>query len=174
MGLIEINNPIEGALGPLRIDGAPSAGASNVQTITFADTWGGGDTFKLNYNGEVTADISWSGTNGTLTTNIKNGLNALEGIGADGVSVAVDSGVSGIGTWNITFADKAPHPAIEVEEATVAGDGTVSVEETTPGVSPDMQGAVKGALLVDTTNAKLYINTGTPGQPAWTVVGTQS
>ncbi len=43
-----------------------------------------------------------------------------------------------------------------------APDGTTAV------------GARKGALLVDTTNAKLYINTGTDTSPTWTVVGTQS
>jgi len=31
-----------------------------------------------------------------------------------------------------------------------------------------------GCLLSDTTNKKLYINTGTLAAPTWTVVGTQS
>jgi hypothetical protein len=31
-----------------------------------------------------------------------------------------------------------------------------------------------GCLLIDTTNAKLYINTGTKASPTWTVVGTQT
>lgn len=33
--------------------------------------------------------------------------------------------------------------------------------------------AEKGALCIDTTNAKLYINTGTKAANTWTVVGTQ-
>ena len=33
--------------------------------------------------------------------------------------------------------------------------------------------AEKGSLLTDTTNAKLYINTGTLAAPTWTVVGAQ-
>lgn len=33
--------------------------------------------------------------------------------------------------------------------------------------------AAPGALLVDTTNKKLYINTNTLASPTWTVVGTQ-
>lgn len=33
--------------------------------------------------------------------------------------------------------------------------------------------APKGALLIDTTNAKLYINTNTKASPTWTVVGSQ-
>lgn len=32
----------------------------------------------------------------------------------------------------------------------------------------------KGSLLIDTTNAKLYINTGTKSSPTWTIVGSQS
>lgn len=34
--------------------------------------------------------------------------------------------------------------------------------------------ATVGALLVDTTNAILYINTGTQASPTWTKVGTQT
>lgn len=34
--------------------------------------------------------------------------------------------------------------------------------------------AEKGALLIDVTNAKLYINTGTKASSTWTVVGTQT
>ena len=34
--------------------------------------------------------------------------------------------------------------------------------------------AGKGCLLIDTTNAKLYINTNTKASPTWTVVGTQT
>lgn len=34
--------------------------------------------------------------------------------------------------------------------------------------------AAKGCLLVDTTNAILYINTGTQASPTWTKVGTQT
>ena len=33
--------------------------------------------------------------------------------------------------------------------------------------------AGKGALLVDTTNARLFINTGTQASPTWTLVGSQ-
>jgi hypothetical protein len=34
--------------------------------------------------------------------------------------------------------------------------------------------AEKGQLCIDTTNAKLYINTGTKASNTWTVVGTQT
>jgi hypothetical protein len=35
-------------------------------------------------------------------------------------------------------------------------------------------GFTKGALAVDTTNGKLFINTGTSASATWTVVGTQT
>lgn len=34
--------------------------------------------------------------------------------------------------------------------------------------------AKKGALVTDTTNGKLYINTGTLAATVWTIVGTQA
>ena len=34
--------------------------------------------------------------------------------------------------------------------------------------------ADKGAILLDTTNGKAYINTNTQASPTWVVVGTQS
>ena len=34
--------------------------------------------------------------------------------------------------------------------------------------------AARGSLLSDTSNGKLYVNTGTLASPTWTVVGSQS
>ena len=51
---------------------------------------------------------------------------------------------------------------------------TLAIAETTPGVDATYRGAGKGQLVIDTTNAKLYMNTGTALAPTWTVVGTQS
>ena len=45
----------------------------------------------------------------------------------------------------------------------------------TDGTSGDGAGwAGKGSQCTDTTNGKLYINTGTKASPTWTVVGAQS
>lgn len=46
----------------------------------------------------------------------------------------------------------------------------ISAGEPTASIS----GYGKGALGVDTTNGKLYINTGTFGSATWTVVGAQT
>lgn len=46
---------------------------------------------------------------------------------------------------------------------------------TTAGVPSGLNNvAAKGALCIDVTNAKLYINTGTLASNTWTVVGTQT
>lgn len=52
---------------------------------------------------------------------------------------------------------------------------SVAVAITTPGVTATgrNQGGC-GQLLIDSTNGKLFINTGTAPAPAWTVVGSQS
>jgi len=50
-----------------------------------------------------------------------------------------------------------------------------AIVETTPGVTAFARAeAGIGRLASDTTNGKLYINTGTALAPTWTVVGSQS
>jgi hypothetical protein len=51
---------------------------------------------------------------------------------------------------------------------------TLAIVETTPGVDVTGRGSIKGQMLIDTTNGKAYINTGTSAVPVWTVVGTQT
>ncbi len=50
----------------------------------------------------------------------------------------------------------------------------LGIVETTPGVDACGLNAPKGATLTDTTNGVVYINTGTPTDPTWTVVGAQT
>lgn len=42
-------------------------------------------------------------------------------------------------------------------------------DNTTAGVLGDFRGAEPGAFVVDTTNKKMYKNTGTPNVPVWTL-----
>jgi len=157
--------------------GAPGAGTDEVQTLTIGGTPSGG-TFRLAYDGHVTADISWSATNNTLVANIDAALEALANIGTGNVTTAVGTMTAGVGTITITFAaalGKRAVSTITVNNHSLTGTSpTVAVAETTPGVDAACLGAAKGSLLVDSTNAKLYINTGTAAAPTWTVVGSQS
>lgn len=157
--------------------GAPVAGTDEVQTITFGGTPTGG-TFKLAFQGQTTAAITWSATNATLIANIDAALEALGNIGVGGVTTAVGTMTAGIGTATVTFTGAVGKMAVDT--MTVANNSltgtspTIAVAETTPGVDATARGAAKGAKLIDTTNAIDYINTGTPAAPTWTKVGTQT
>ena len=48
--------------------------------------------------------------------------------------------------------------------------GTINTSTTWAGTNK----ALPGSLLINLTNTKLYINTGTKASPTWTIVGTQS
>jgi hypothetical protein len=169
---------IEGAVQrPITSAGVPSAGTNEVQTLTIGGTPSGG-TFKLAFDGFTTAAITWTATDATLVADIDAALEALPNIGTGGVTTAAGTLSSGIGTVTITFGGNLAKKAVNT--ITVANNNltgtapTLAVAETTPGVDATGRGAGKGALAIDTTNGKLYINTGTALAPTWTVVGSQS
>ena len=162
--------------GLLESTAAPVAGTSEVQTVTFGGTPTAG-TFTLTYDGFTTAAISWSSTNATLVSNIDTALEALPNIGTGGVTTAVGTMTAGIGTITVTFAGNLVNKAVNTISSVSSLTGTsptLGVAETTPGVDATGRGSRKGTLLIDSTNGKLYINTGTALSPTWTVVGSQS
>lgn len=162
---------------PLRKAGAPSAGSSEVQTLTFGGTPTGG-TFKLSLDGDTTAAISWSATNATLVSNIDAALEALPSVGTGNVATAVGTMTAGIGTITLTFggalANALLNTVVVADNSLTGTAPTLAVAKTTPGVTATFRGAPVGALLTDTTNAILYQNTGTTSSPTWTKVGTES
>lgn len=154
--------------------GAPVAGTDEIQTITLDAT---GGTFKLAFDGWTTGAISWNATNATLVANIDAALEALPNIGTGGVTTAVGTMTAGVGTITVTFTGsngKKAVPTMTVADNSLTGTATCSVAETTPGVDATARGCAAGARLVDTTNKKAYINTGTAAAPTWTVIGAQS
>lgn len=169
---------IEGAIGaPYQSAGAPGAGTNEVQTITIGGTPTGG-TFILVFDGLATTAISWTATDATLVADIDAALEALPNIGTAGVTTAAGTVSSGIGTITVTFAggnvQKKAVTTLVVRSSLTGTAPTIAVTETTPGVDVFGKGVPKGGLVTDTTNGKLYINTGTAAAPTWTVVGAQS
>lgn len=176
MAIISGGHVIEGAGldAPLLNAGAPSAGTSEVQTLTIDAT---GGTFKLAFDGFTTAAISWSATNNTLRDNVDAALELLPNIGTGGVVTAVGTMTAGVGTLTITGGGNLAKKAINtitVADNSLTGTATLSVAETTPGVDATGRTAPIGAMLLDTTNGISYINTSAPPSPTWTKVGTQS
>lgn len=169
MATIEVSNAIQGAMAHYQSAGAPANGTDEVQTLTIDAT---GGTFRLAFAGYTTAAITWSNVNATLVGNIDTALEALPNIGTGGVATAVGTMTAGVGTATITFSGanlaKRAQPLITVANNSLTGTATLSIAETTPGVTATALGASKGALLIDTTNGTLYQNTGTAAAPTWT------
>lgn len=158
-----------GIFGPYLNAGAPTAGTSEVQTLTIGGTPTGG-TFRLSFEGVRTGSITWSATNATLLANMNAAMDAAWGTAS--VVAAAGTLTAGIGTVTLTFgANRALQavPTIAVNENALTGSApTLAVAETTPGVDATQRGAAKGALLIDTTNGTLYQQTGTPPSVTWT------
>jgi hypothetical protein len=177
MPVIELANVIPGGVALLSGAGAPSNGTSEVQTLTVGGTPAVADTFKLTFDGYTTAAITWSGTNGTLVSNIDAALELLPNIGTGGMTTAVGTMTAGVGTITLTFAGNNAAkavPTITVSNVVTTGSMTVAVAETTPGVDATFRLAPKGTLYLDSTNAITYQQGGTPPAQSWGKVGTQS
>ena len=180
MAVIERNNVVESARGigdPLTNAGAPSAGTSEVQTLTIGGTPTGG-TFKIAWNGFTTAAITWSATNATLLSNINTALDALPNLGNGDLVATAGTVTAGIGTILLTFsaneAKRAQNTATIANNSLTGTSPTLAIAETTPGVDATYRGAPIGAQLIDTTNGIDYVNTGTVVAPVWVKVGTQT
>jgi hypothetical protein len=152
------------------VGAAPAAGTDEVQTITKDGTVTAG-TFRLRFQGFVTAPISWSADTAILET----ALNNLKSLGAGGtglVGVVVTGGpIGGSTALTITFSGsnvaKKAQPLIELYSTSLTGAGTYAIAEGTPGVDATHRDAPKGALLLQTAAGTLFQNTGSPGAPVW-------
>lgn len=150
--------------------GAPGNGTSEVQTLNVTGTPTGG-TFKLKFRDRTTAAIAYNANAAT----IQAALEALSTVGAGNVAVTGTTP----GPFTLTFQaakgkQALPNVALAVNALTGGTNPSVTVVEATPGVDATARGTAKSTLLRDTTNGKLYINTGTAAAPTWTVVGTQT
>lgn len=156
---------------------APVAGTNAVQTITIGGTPTGG-TFAFTLDGNRTAPITWSSTNATLIANIDTALEALPNIGTSGVTVAAGTLTAGVGTITVTFNGQFTARRIistmSVASSLTGTSPTISVATTTNGVEASYVSAPTGGQLLDTTNGRLFINTGPDANPTWTVVGSQT
>jgi hypothetical protein len=153
------------------VAGAPVAGTDEVQTVATTGTPTGG-TFRLAYKGQVTSELAYNSSAAAIDA----ALELLSTIGTGNVTCAAGPLPTGV---TVTFAGALAKKAVPLltlfsNSLTGGTTPTVTIVETTPGVSATHRGAAKGARLVDTTNGKEYINTGTATVPVWTVVGSQT
>jgi hypothetical protein len=175
MPVISGGKIVEGSYGvPYQVTGAPSAGTSEVQTLTIGGTPTGG-TFSMKFEGRTTGDITWSATNATLLSNMNTAFDAA--YGTSSIVAAAGTLTAGIGTVTLTFGGNYARRAVStmsiVTNALTGTSPTLAVAETTPGVDATARGAPVGAILVR-DNGTVYANTGTALAPTWTAIGTQT
>lgn len=154
--------------------GVPSGGTSEIDTLTIQSSTSGG-TFTITVaGGRTTSAISWSATNATLVANVDAALEALNVIGASGVTTAVGTMTAGIGTITITMTGKnakRDFPALSIGTNSLTGGAAPTLTTTTAGVDATYRDAPTGTLLVDLVTPDLYINDSvTAGSPTWTKV----
>lgn len=167
MGLITGGQILPGEAGPFLNAGAPSNGTDEVLTITVTGTPTGG-TYKLKHESFLTASIAYN----AAATAVQTALRNLPSVGGTNLTVSGSDG----GPYTVTGASEFAKKALAaitlgVNALTGGTSPSVTITEDTPGVDASFRGAPKGALLVDTTNGILYMNTGTSTIPVWTAVG---
>lgn len=169
--------PGSGTSRILKNAGVPGQGTNEIQTLTIGGTPTGG-TFKLRFESQCTTAIPWNATNVTLLASIQSALDALTSLGTNGCVAAAGTLTSGIGTITLTFGAVRERQAVETisvfDNSLTGTSPTLANVETTPGVDAAYRGWPVGTAVMDVTNKKLYVNTGTTTLPVWTVAGAQT
>lgn len=156
------------------VSGAPAAGTDEVQTITHNSTVSGG-TYRLAFEGFVTASLAALTTTAALETALNNLPSiAAGGTGLVGVVVTTTGGTMGSGTaLTVTFSGsnmaKRAHGLITLHQNSLTGGGSITIAEGTPGVDATHVDAPKGAILIRTATGKMYLNEGVGGAPTWQI-----
>lgn len=153
--------------------GAPTSGTSQVETATVAGT--------VTLTGNATVVVTAAGMVGspkTFAVPVVNADTASIVAGKIRAALAADAEiakwfvVSGTTTAVILTAKTAPANDatlnISVDNGTCTGlTQALTSANTTAGVAGDYRGAPNGQYLQDTTNFKLYVNSGSPGKVVW-------
>jgi hypothetical protein len=144
--------------------GAPTNGVNEVQRLTPGGTISGG-TFRLTFEGQQTGDIAWDAT----AAQVQAALEAISNVGPD--DVAVTGGPVQTAFLAVEFTQSlggSDRTQMTVQSSLTGSAPTLTPSTTTAGVEGSFRGAPVGTKLEDTTNSKIYINTGTAWAPAWT------
>lgn len=143
---------------------APTNGTNEVQRLTPGGTISGG-TFRITFETQQTADIAWNAT----AKAVQDALEALSNVTPG--DVIVSGGPVQSGACDLTFAELLgglDRTQVTIQSSLTGSAPTLTPSTVTGGVRGTYRGAQGGALLVDTTNGRLYENSGTAWAPVWT------
>lgn len=166
---------IEGTSGgPLLNAGTPVNGTDEVQLLTYTATTGtnvpDAGTFTITFDGYTTTALPFNES----AANVQAALEALPSIGTAGCSVTVAAGPPRV--YTVTFDGgnmlKRAQPAMTTTSSLLQGAHpvTVVVSTSVAGVNATGLGSLPGKMLLDTTNAVAYFNSGTALAPVWTLL----
>lgn len=158
---VKMNNVMPGVTSRVKTTtGVPSAGTTEVQTLTVGTVTSG--QFQMEMDA-IRATILWNDNAAAIQTKLR----AMGNIGATGVTV------TGTGPWTLTFGgglDKkllSTFVIVNNSLLNVATPVVPTIAKTTPGVNATARGSAKGTLLVNDATGIVYANTGTPAAPVW-------
>lgn len=149
--------------------GAPTDAVDEVQSVAIAGTPPTGGTFTLTHSGQTTAAIAFDAD----AAEVEAALQALSNIDAGDV-LCSGTDLPG-GTILVTFRRGLGGQNVDAMTGSAANltggaNNTITIATPTAGIRGTFRGAQAGALLADTTNGKLYENTGDPYSPIWTEI----
>lgn len=166
---------------PLQNAGVPGAGTNEVQLLTYTAIGAGSNvatagTFKVAFDGYRTTALAFNVSAADLII----ALNLLPSINAAGVSATLGAGPPRV--YTVTFDGgnmaKLAVPLFTIVDNLLTDAAVlpvnVVVTASVEGVTAAGRSAPKGALMTDTTNGKLYQNSGTALAPVWGLVGVQA
>lgn len=143
---------------------APTNGVNEVQRITPGGTISGG-TWQITFETQQTAAIAWNAT----AAAVQAALEALSNV--EPGDVVVTGGPLASAAFDITYTRKLggiDRTQITLQSSLTGSAPTITPSTVTAGVRGTYRGAQGGALFVDTTNGRLYENSGTAHAPVWT------
>jgi len=153
-------------------NGAPAAGVDEVQGIVKNSTVTAG-TFRLSFEGFVTAPISWTADTAILETALNN-LPSIANGGTGLVGVVVTGGGLPGTALVITFSGsnvaKRVLPTLVLHQNDLTGGGTMAISKNTSGVTVFGRGLAPGSQVLNGAAGTVYANTGDAAQPIWTPV----
>ena len=140
--------------------GAPTDGVNEVVTITIDAT---GGTFTITFGGQTTAALAWNASAAV----VQAALEGLSSIGSGNITVGLAALVYTL-TFSGSLSGKDVGNVTTSAAGLTGGGQTANVAVTTAGVNGSYRGAEPGQVMLDTTNHKIYQNTGTKYKVAWT------
>ena len=152
------------------VAGAPVAGTDEVQTITVSPAVASvtAGTFRLSFQGFMTAPISWSATTAIMETALNN-LPSIANGGTAAVGVAVTGGTLPTTAMTVTFSGsnvaKKEQPLIVLHSTTLTGGGTFLIAEGAAGVNRTHHNAKNGSFLIREDTGAIHVKTA----GTWTV-----